>query len=251
MKAIVAMDNLAAPTAGLPARPTPESRPANPVLSKPALGLTNDYALFEQAKTSCPTRRPSRWGPASSPPRRRHGLGRRPRRHALRGCLHPERGLSRDPARQRSVRLVPAGMVRQVRQGRRIRGRTAADRPLAPRRLEAAADLTGDGNQFSQYYLSRMSITRGTQKATCENLRDGCAGIVPDGLPEPYSFLKEATTKDAPGTVAGVPASQAAGGSTAGPPAGQAAGSGDPACRDRTAPVTRLTRSRTASPARA
>ncbi len=242
VKAIVAMDNLSAPaTAPAKCASTPASRPDNPVFSKPALGLTNDYALFEQAKTQLPDPKAKQ---AAS--RKLSDLGIDTGSVVVRGGTHFEGAF-----------IPNAGFTATLRGNdlyawylrawfdKYVKGDPSADARLLTDRwrhddLEAAADLTGDGNQNSQYYFSRMAITRtdGT-KAVCENLRDGCPAIVPDGGPVPYSFLKDVTTKDAPG---GGPSDQAAGGSDGSPPGGQATGSGDPACRDRTAPVTRPSR---------
>ena len=57
---------------------------------------------------------------------RRHGRGHHPRRHPLRLRLDPQRRLPRDAARRRRDRLVHERLVRQVRQGRRERRRSAS-----------------------------------------------------------------------------------------------------------------------------
>ncbi len=247
VKAIVAMDNLRAPTSGPACASMPGSRPMNPVLAKPALGLTNDYALFEQAKTTLPDKNAKQEASLAL-----SKLGVDTGSLVVRGGTHFEGAFIPNAGFGSTLRGndLYAWYLRAWFD-KYVKGDSAADAQLLTDRwrrdpLEAAADLTGDGNQFSQYYFSRMKITRSTGgTAVCENLRDGCpATIKADGAPEPYSFLKEANTKDASG---GPPSSQGAAGSTGSPPAGQApagAGGGSPACRDRTAPVTKPSRTR-------
>jgi dienelactone hydrolase len=65
---------------------------------------------------------------------------------------------------------------------------------------EAAIDPNHDGNAFSFYYYSRLDIHLANGGAfDCEDLRDGCAGMVPtsaDGYPGDYSYFKIDTTPD-------------------------------------------------------
>jgi dienelactone hydrolase len=76
--------------------------------------------------------------------------------------------------------------------------------PLTKRWLdyapEAAIDPNHDGNALSFYYDSRLDIhlAKGT-KFDCEDLADGCAGMVPqseDGYPGNYSYASIDTTPD-------------------------------------------------------
>ena len=47
--------------------------------------------------------------------------------------------------------------------------------------VEAAIDPNHDGNVFSFYYYSRLDIhLRGGEAFDCEDLRDGCPGMVPE-----------------------------------------------------------------------
>ena len=91
-------------------------------------------------------------------------------------------------------------MVRQVPQAR-----PGADAQLLTQRwrddpIEAAIDPNHDGNAFSFYYYSRLDIHLANGKAwDCEDLRDGCPGMVPesgDGFPGTYSYLKVDTSPD-------------------------------------------------------
>jgi dienelactone hydrolase len=66
--------------------------------------------------------------------------------------------------------------------------------------VEAGIDPNHDGNAFSFYYYSRLDIhlANGSQW-DCENLRDGCAGMVPtadDGWPGNYSYIAIDTSRD-------------------------------------------------------
>jgi hypothetical protein len=66
--------------------------------------------------------------------------------------------------------------------------------------LEARIDPNHDGNAFSFYYYSRLEfhLANGSPY-DCENLRDGCPGLVPtsqDGWPGDYSYVAIDTTPD-------------------------------------------------------
>jgi hypothetical protein len=66
---------------------------------------------------------------------------------------------------------------------------------------EAAIDPTHDGNAFSFYYDSRLdNHLRNGQQWDCEDLRDGCRGMVPassDGWKGNYAYISIDTTPDA------------------------------------------------------
>jgi len=66
---------------------------------------------------------------------------------------------------------------------------------------EGAIDPNHDPNAFSFYYYSRMDIHLADGKRwDCEDLRDGCPGMVPasqDGWPGNYSYITIDTTPDA------------------------------------------------------
>jgi hypothetical protein len=67
--------------------------------------------------------------------------------------------------------------------------------------VEAGVDPGHDGNAFSFYYYSRLDIhLAGGAVWDCEDLRDGCAGMVPagqDGYPGDYSYVAIDTSPDA------------------------------------------------------
>ncbi len=66
--------------------------------------------------------------------------------------------------------------------------------------IEASIDPNHDGNAFSFYYYSRLDIHPSNgQRWDCEDLRDGCPGMVPesdDGFPGTYSYLALDTSPD-------------------------------------------------------
>src|SRR5205085_3678663 len=65
--------------------------------------------------------------------------------------------------------------------------------------VEAGIDPSHDGNAFSFYFYSRLEIHLANgQVFDCEDLRQGCAGMVSaDGYPGDYSYVKIDTTPDA------------------------------------------------------
>jgi dienelactone hydrolase len=87
-----------------------------------------------------------------------------------------------------------------------LKHNSAADNMLLTQRWrnygpEAAIDPTHDGNAFSFYYDSRLDIRLADGKRwDCEDLRDGCAGMVPtsdDGYSGNYSYVSIDTSPDA------------------------------------------------------
>jgi dienelactone hydrolase len=65
--------------------------------------------------------------------------------------------------------------------------------------LEAGVDPGHDGNAFSFYYPSRLDIRLASgRRFACENLRDGCPGLLAnDGFRGTYSYVAIDTTPDA------------------------------------------------------
>jgi hypothetical protein len=87
-----------------------------------------------------------------------------------------------------------------------LKHETSADARLLSSRwradaTEASADPGHDGNAFSFYYRSRLDIgLAGGGRFDCEDLRDGCPGMVPasqDGWPGTYSYVAIDTAPDA------------------------------------------------------
>ena len=96
-----------------------------------------------------------------------------------------------------------------------VKHQASADKRLLSNRwredpAEAAVDPNHDGNAFSFYYLSRLDIhLRSGQAFDCEDLREGCAGMVAtkrDRYSGEYSYLGIDTSPDASsGPGAGLP----------------------------------------------
>jgi dienelactone hydrolase len=96
-----------------------------------------------------------------------------------------------------------------------LKHQASADRRLLTNRwredpAEAAIDPNHDGNAFSFYYLSRLDIhLRDGRSWDCEELREGCAGMVAtkrDRYPGEYSYVGIDTSPDASsGPGAGLP----------------------------------------------
>jgi len=96
-----------------------------------------------------------------------------------------------------------------------LKHQASADKRLLSRRwredsAEAAVDPNHDGNAFSFYYSSRLDIhLRKGQAWDCEELRDGCAGMLAtkrDSYKGEYSYLNIDTSPDATsGPGAGLP----------------------------------------------
>jgi hypothetical protein len=67
--------------------------------------------------------------------------------------------------------------------------------------VEARIDPGHDGNAFSFYYYSRPAIHVAGSTFDCEDLRDGCPGMVgSDGYPGDYSYISIDTTPDRSGS---------------------------------------------------
>lgn len=86
-----------------------------------------------------------------------------------------------------------------------LKHQASADKRLLSERwrddaTEAAIDPRHDGNAFSFYYLSRLDIhLHDGARWDCEDLRDGCAGMVPakrDGYHGTYSYMTIDTSPD-------------------------------------------------------
>jgi dienelactone hydrolase len=238
VKTIVAWDNLRAPDSGsVPAcASAPDTR--KPVAPRvPALGIAGDYPLGGTPKTSEPARSEKH---AAFDALRKQGLDAG--EIVIRGGGHFEYAYIPNPAFQATARgmdlvawYTTAWMDRYVKGDPSAGARLATDR-WRDDDPEKAIDPT-DSNLFSTYYDSPI-VTGGF---TCADLRR-CAGVAPDGLPKPYSFLSDATSKDAP-RPAGANDTLAPAGSTGAPPAataGSRARGG--ACRDARAPRSQITR---------
>ena len=211
--AIVAYDNLSAPgdgPFGAPECPsTPESRPQNVSLSKPALGISNDYGIVQTPYLSDPDPQSANDGFLAYRDAEVDSM-----QVNIRGGTHEESafipGNTTGPtpigaATLRGTDLIAwystawfdryvkcPGKSRENRCKSRASSRLLTDRWLddEPGR---AVDANDDGNLFSFYLRSRFAFT-GTEGEleTCDDMRSGCENLGPDGAPEPYSFVADA-----------------------------------------------------------
>jgi dienelactone hydrolase len=208
VSAIVALDNLgppSMPTGGnLNVKPCP-SDPAShdpAPITKPALGMSADYGLTPTPFTSDPDPlAKSRASLAYT------AAGVDTGEIVIRGGTHYEFSFIPNigfPATLRGADEV--AWYTGAWFDKYVKGDAGADLRLLTNRwradaAEAAIDPGHDGNTFSFYYRSRLSLRKadGTRFA-CEDVRQGCPGLVSnDGRPAGFSYLAVATTPDGGG----------------------------------------------------
>jgi dienelactone hydrolase len=204
VKAIVAWDNLGSTTAssriaGCPHDPA--ARRTVPI-TKPALGISADYFLPPTPNTSLPNPlAKSTWSLAYSK------AGVDTGELIIRGGSHLDFSFIPNQAFGASYYgpdvidwYTTAWFDKYLK-----RTGAAADRMLLTQRWrafapEAAIDPRHDANAFSFYYYSRLAFhLTGGRAYDCEDLRDGCPGLVPesaDGYSGRYSYIKIDTTPD-------------------------------------------------------
>jgi len=207
--AIVAWDNLSAPSSH-PACPSGSSpRPNNPPITKPALGMSADYFLVPQPYTSDPDPQAKNQGFLAY---RKAGVDSM--EAIIRGGTHYEfsflpgntAAYPFGTATLRGMDMVAwystAWFDRYVKCQGDDRCKRNADRRLLTNRWrhdseEGAVDPAGDPNMYSFYYRSRYDFrVPGSGRVTCDNVRAGCPTMASDGQPPNYDYFKDATTPD-------------------------------------------------------
>ncbi|HEX4280051.1 MAG TPA: hypothetical protein VHZ27_04745 [Solirubrobacteraceae bacterium] len=218
VKAIVAWDDLGGPgpddspvpgaAPGAPAQTIGESGcPANPAdrttvpITKPALGMSADYGLPPAPNTSLPDpNAKSTWSLNYSK------AGVDTGEVIIRGGSHLDFSFIPNQAFGASLRgpdLIDWYTTAWF--DKYLKHDPAADARLLTERwrddpIEAGIDPNHDGNAFSFYYWSRLDIHLANgQVWDCEDLRDGCPGMVPesgDGFPGTYSYVAIDTSPD-------------------------------------------------------
>jgi dienelactone hydrolase len=224
--AIVAWDNLAGPGKKSDCASAPATR-EDAAITKPALGISNDYGIVAQPFTSDPD------------PEGKTGAfeqyaaaGVDSMQVNIRGGTHfeaafipgqtaPALGLATLRGYDLAAWYTGAWFDRYVKCQGDAACAAAAERQLLTDRWRADArngevDAAGDPNLFSFYFRSRYSLTTAAGRVTCDDMRAGCASMGPDGGPADFSLLGSAFSR------AGAPA----GGGTGG---GQGGGSGSTA----------------------
>jgi dienelactone hydrolase len=217
VKAIVAWDNLGGPgpsdaqvpgSSGGSQTIGEQSCPADPAdrttvpITKPGLGISADYGLPPTPNTSLPNPLgKSTWSLNYSK------AGVDSGEIIIRGGSHLDFSWIPNQAFGASLRgpdiidwYTTAWFDKYLKHD------SGADQQLLTERwrndpVEAGIDPGHDGNGFSFYYDSRLDIhLGGGQVWDCEDLRDGCPGMVRvagDGWPGDYSYVKIDTTPDA------------------------------------------------------
>jgi alpha-beta hydrolase superfamily lysophospholipase len=189
VKAIVAWDNLRGPGPAPYGCPSGSSKRPDAPAAKPALGMSGDYFLTPTPYTSDPDR-----GAKSTGAQALAAAGVPTGELVIRGGTHYEFSFIPNPGFGATLRgedlvawYTTAWFDRFVKGDRKATARLFTDRWRADG-AEAAVDPGGDGNLFSFYYDSPLSL----DGRSCADLREatGC-GLEADGL-GPYSALEAA-----------------------------------------------------------
>jgi dienelactone hydrolase len=216
VKAVVALDNLGGPGPDAGAVPGSSgsstigeaSCPAHPAdrttvpVTKPGLGISADYGLPATPNTSLPA---PAFKEQESLAYTKAGVDSG--EIVIRGGSHVDFSFIPNQAFGASLRgpdvadwYATAWFDKYLKHQASADARLLSDRWRSDA-VEAGVDPGHDGNAFSFYYDSRLDI--GLSKGgrfDCEDLRDGCAGMVPasaDGFPGSYSYASIDTTPDA------------------------------------------------------
>lgn len=213
--AIVGWDNLRAPDTRPDCPSGSSPRPEDPPITKPALGVSNDYGITQTPFTADPDPQGK-----TAAFQAYQAAGVDSMQVNIRGGTHFEAAFI--PG---SFTPVPLGAA-TLRGNDLAAWYTAAwfdkyvkcpgaadplaceanadERLLTDRwRNDApgqAVDAAGDPNVFSFYFRSRFDITdAGGVERACDDMRAGCPTMAPDSRPTPYSFVADAFRPDDPG----------------------------------------------------
>jgi dienelactone hydrolase len=216
VKAVVALDNLGGPGPDAGAVPGSSGSsaigesdcPAHPAdrstvaITKPGLGISADYGLPATPNTSLPD---PKFKEQESLAYTKAGVDSA--QIVIRGGSHVDFSFIPNQAFGASLRgpdvtdwYATAWFDKYLKHQPAADARLLSDRWRADT-VEASVDPGHDGNAFSFYYWSRLDIglAKGGRFA-CEDLRDGCPGMVgasSDGYPGTYSYASIDTTPDA------------------------------------------------------
>jgi dienelactone hydrolase len=199
----VAYDNLSPPDQGLFGIPTCPSNPASrvpPPITKPAMGISNDYGIVPQPFTSDPD--PQAKNEAFHAYR---NAGIDSAELVIRGGCHEESAFV--PGSFTGPYPLGCGTLRgqdliawytTAWFDKYLKGDPSADGRLLTDRWRndsrgGAVDLAHDPNLFSFYFRSPLDIAlAGGGRAVCDDLRAGCPALGPDGGPPDYDMVTDA-----------------------------------------------------------
>jgi dienelactone hydrolase len=201
--AIVAWDNLSSPDRGIAGVPACASAPdtrATPPITKPALGISNDYGIAPQPFTADPDPQGKNAGFNAY-----RDAAVDSAEMVIRGGCHEESAFL--PVGLTGPFPIPCGTLRggdliawytTAWLDKYVKGDASADARLLSDRWRddapgAEVDPNGDGNLLSFYYRSVLDIgLAGGGRAACDDLRAGCPALGPDGGPPDYDFVADA-----------------------------------------------------------
>ena len=220
---IVAWDNLRASSAmtggGAPDCPAaPATRPQSPPISKPALGISNDYGITATPNTTDPD--PQRANRAFVDYR---AAGVDSMQFNIRGGTHfessfipgmtvPELGTGTLRGMDMVAWYTTAWFDKYVKCAADLECERDADRRLLTDRWRTderggMVDANADPNLYSFYLRSRYGLTTADGAVvSCDDMRAGCASMGADGGPLGYDFVADAYTPppgEAPGAGGG------------------------------------------------
>ncbi|MDX6583758.1 MAG: hypothetical protein QOI10_2942 [Solirubrobacterales bacterium] len=217
--AIAAWDNLRAPSAsqspgsGPGGPPTCTSgsspRPLDLGITKPAIGISNDYSIDPMPNTSDPDPEVANAGFAAY-----KQAGVDSMEFHIRGGTHEESafipgnttvylGLASLRGNDMVAWYTTAWFDKYVKCADGSACEADADRRLLTDRWRDDArggqvDTNGDPNDYSFYRHSRYDLhTAAGAEVTCDDMRAGCASMGPDGLPAGYDHVSDAYTAPA------------------------------------------------------
>lgn len=209
--AIVAWDNLGTGSSHPDCPSGSAPRPDDPPLTKPAIGMSNDYGLVATPKTpGSPD--PDPQGPNGAFQAFKDAgvdsmqVNRRGGTHYeysfIPGETAPPLGLATFRGMDMAIWYTAAWFDKYVKCQGDAACEAEADRLLLTDRWrddtsEGQVDVSGDPNLYSFYTRSRYDVTDadGDERA-CEDMRQGCNSMGPDGLPPGYFAITEANTID-------------------------------------------------------
>jgi dienelactone hydrolase len=209
--AIAAWDNLSVPgDTPVGSAPTCTSgsspRPTNLAITKPALGISNDYSIDPMPNTSDPDPEVANDGFAAY-----KQAGVDSMEFHIRGGTHEESafipgdttgylGLASLRGNDMIAWYTTAWFDKYVKcaDGGNC-DVEAADRAVLTDRWRnderaGSVDTNGDPNDYSFYRHSRYDLHAGGAEVTCDDMRAGCASMRPDGYPAGYSLVADAYT---------------------------------------------------------